>query len=91
MYDFLQKHEITAYGAIISDKSRNYTDTNFTPPSAVILGTEHYGLSEFWQTRSKPIMIPMKGLNDSLNVSNAAAVISYELVRQRSEATEHTK
>ena len=90
-YDFLQKHEITAYGAIISDKSRNYTDTDFTPPSAIILGTEHDGLSEFWQTRSKPIMIPMKGLNDSLNVSNAAAVISYELVRQRSEATEHTK
>ena len=90
-YDFLQKHEITAYGAIISDKSRNYTDANFTTPSAIILGTEHDGLSKFWQTRSKPIMIPMKGLNDSLNVSNAAAVISYELVRQRSEATEHTK
>lgn len=91
VYDFLQKHEITAYGAIISDKSRNYTDTNFTTPSAIILGTEHDGLSKFWQSRSESIMIPMKGLNDSLNVSNAAAIISYELVRQRSNATENTK
>lgn len=86
VYDFLEKHEITAYGAILSKESRPYTEANLSSPSAIILGTEHEGLSDFWKSRVKPIMIPMQGVNDSLNVSNAAAILAYEVVRQRSEA-----
>lgn len=85
VYDFLEKHEITAFGAILSDKSENYADIDFTDPVALILGTEHEGLSSFWKNRVQPIKIPMLGSNDSLNVSNAAAVLAYEVVRQRNE------
>ncbi len=87
VYDFLEKHEITAYGAILSSKSNLYSSADFTSPTAIVLGTEHDGLSEFWQQRSKPLIIPMLGSNDSLNVSNAAAVLAYEVVRQRYEDT----
>lgn len=87
VYDFLEKHEINAYGAVLSDKSNLYSTADFTSPIAIILGTEHEGLSEFWQERSKPIIIPMLGSNDSLNVSNAAAILAYEVVRQRYENT----
>ena len=83
VYDFLEKHEITAYGAILSDKSILYTNVDLSLPSAIVFGTEHEGLSEFWKERSQPVIIPMLGQNDSLNVSNAAAVIAYEAVRQR--------
>lgn len=83
IYDFLEKHEITAYGAILSALSEPYTDVDFRTPTALILGTEHQGLSDFWRSRVKPIIIPMLGQNDSLNVSNAAAVLSYEVLRQR--------
>lgn len=86
--DFLQKHEITAFGALLSPNSKIYTDTDFTNPTALILGTEHEGLSSFWQEHAAPIMIPMNGANDSLNVSNAAAILLYEAVRQRSLANE---
>lgn len=83
VYDFLEKHEITSYGAILSSESETYTKADFSIPSAIILGTEHEGLSSFWKSRVKPIAIPMLGQNDSLNVSNAAAILAYEVVRQR--------
>jgi TrmH family RNA methyltransferase len=83
VYDFLEKHEITTYGAILSEESEIYTNTDFTVPTAIILGTEHEGLSDFWKARVKPIVIPMLGSNDSLNVSNAAAILAYEVQSQR--------
>ncbi|MFO0970853.1 MAG: RNA methyltransferase [Candidatus Saccharimonadales bacterium] len=81
--DFLAKHEITTYSALLSERSSAYTAVDFTIPTAIVLGTEHDGLSEFWQQRSIPVVIPMRGSNDSLNVSNAAAILAYEIVRQR--------
>jgi len=85
--DFLQKHEITPYGAVLSETSRVYTEADFTKPAAIILGSEHSGLSYDWVDRAQAIQIPMLGINDSLNVSNAAAVLAYEVVRQRSSAS----
>lgn len=86
LIDFLQQHEVSAFGTVLSDKSRLYTNADFTRPLALILGNEHEGLSEFWQDNSEPIMIPMNGVNDSLNVSNAAAILAYEVVRQRNQS-----
>jgi len=83
LHDFILKHEITTYGASLSKDAVNYTSVNLTGPSAIILGTEHDGLSIFWQERSSPVTIPMHGENDSLNVSNAAAILAYEALRQR--------
>jgi TrmH family RNA methyltransferase len=87
VFDFLEKHEIAAYGAILSRDSESYTNADFTDPTALILGTEHEGLSDFWKERVKPIVVPMLGSNDSLNVSNAAAILAYEVVRQRYDNT----
>jgi TrmH family RNA methyltransferase len=84
VYDFLEKHEITAFGAVLSKESKKYTEADLTSPCAVVLGTEHEGLSDFWKDRVQPLIIPMLGQNDSLNVSNAAAILAYEVVRQRS-------
>ena len=84
VFDFLQKHEVAAFGALLSKESSIYNQTDLTTPSAIVLGTEHEGLSKFWIERTKPIIIPMNGTNDSLNVSNAAAILAYEVIRQRS-------
>lgn len=83
LLDFLQKHEITIYSAQLSDDAAEYTQVNMTGATAILLGTEHEGLSPFWQQHATPITIPMRGTNDSLNVSNAAAVLAYEALRQR--------
>jgi TrmH family RNA methyltransferase len=66
------------------DAKLEYTQVDFRKPSAVVLGSEHKGLSPFWLNSCElKIKIPMKGQVDSLNVSTAAAIILYEAVRQR--------
>lgn len=61
-------------------------DVDLTGGVALLLGTEHSGLSEDWLKRAGvTLRIPMRaGLADSLNVSVAGAVLLYEALRQRS-------
>ncbi|MFO7820752.1 MAG: RNA methyltransferase [Lentisphaeria bacterium] len=61
-----------------------YTDTDMTGATAIIVGTEQYGLSPFWMNNAQiPVRIPMLGTADSLNVANATTLLLYEAVRQR--------
>ena len=61
-----------------------YTDANLTGPLAVIMGSEQYGLSDFWLKNSDlPVRIPMAGQADSLNVAMATIITLFEAVRQR--------
>lgn len=55
-----------------------------TGPVALCLGTEHEGLDPGWlDAADVRVKIPMRGRNDSLNVSVAAAVLAYEVLRRR--------
>ena len=48
------------------------------------MGSEQYGLSEFWLKNSDlPVRIPMAGQADSLNVAMATIITLFEAVRQR--------
>lgn len=61
-----------------------YYDIDFTKPSAIIIGTEHEGLSPVWlKTSTRKIKIPMLGQADSLNLSVSTAIILYEALKQR--------
>jgi len=61
-----------------------YSDASLTGPLAIIMGSEQYGLSEFWLKNSDlPVRIPMAGQADSLNVAMAALITLFEAVRQR--------
>ncbi|MDA0577068.1 MAG: RNA methyltransferase [Verrucomicrobia bacterium] len=61
-----------------------YTDMDLTRPTAIIVGTEQYGLSEAWQQAADVrVRIPMLGQADSLNVASAATILLYEAQRQR--------
>lgn len=62
----------------------SWHDTNLSQPVAIVLGTEHDGLSDHWlNAANKQISLPMAGSGDSLNVSTTAAILLYEAVRQR--------
>jgi TrmH family RNA methyltransferase len=53
-------------------------------PLAVVMGSEQFGLSEFWlKNADLPVRIPMAGQADSLNVAMAALITLFEAVRQR--------
>jgi TrmH family RNA methyltransferase len=61
-----------------------YTATNLRGPLALVMGSEQYGLSDFWLKESDAqVMIPMAGQADSLNVAMAAIITLFEAVRQR--------
>ena len=61
-----------------------YTDVDLKEPIALAVGTEDEGLTDFWmQSADIKVKIPMMGKVNSLNVSIATALITYEAVRQR--------
>ena len=81
--EWLQKNNITIFTAQLQD-SEWYYDTDMVQPTAIVMGTESTGLTDFWRNAAKArIKIPMLGELDSLNVSVSAAVLCYEAVRQR--------
>ncbi len=65
-------------------EGQKYNKCEITCAAAVIVGGEGNGVSELLKKKSDYLIsIPMKGKINSLNVSAAAAVILFEIVRQR--------
>ncbi len=61
-----------------------YTQADFTSPTALIMGTEATGLSALWTNiADQKIIIPMRGIADSLNISVSTAIVVFEAIRQR--------
>jgi len=61
-----------------------YSAADLRGPLAVVMGSEQYGLSEFWLGNADlPVRIPMAGQADSLNVAMATLIALFEAVRQR--------
>jgi tRNA (guanosine-2'-O-)-methyltransferase len=82
----------TIYAAHLSDDAVDFKSVDYTKPCAILLGTEKFGISdEAAELADQHIMIPMRGMVESLNVSVAAALILYELERQRTEAGLYNK
>ncbi|MFA8433006.1 MAG: 23S rRNA (guanosine(2251)-2'-O)-methyltransferase RlmB [Marinifilaceae bacterium] len=62
----------------------NYTETDFTLPTAIIMGAEDKGIEEaLLRLADNQVKIPILGAIESLNVSVAASLLVYEAVRQR--------
>ncbi len=72
----------------VSEKADiNYTTASYTEPTALVLGAEDTGISpEVIRECDTFVSIPMFGNIGSLNVSVAAGVMIYEVVRQRLQA-----
>lgn len=62
----------------------NYTTPDYTAPVALVMGAEDVGITPaVLRLCDTPVSIPMLGHISSLNVSVAAGVLIYEVVRQR--------
>lgn len=83
----LQARGFHVVAAHLSERAVDFRQVDYTRPTAILMGTEKYGVSEAALTRANAeITIPMVGMVASLNVSVAAAVILYEAQRQRENA-----
>ena len=57
---------------------------DFTAPTVLVFGNETHGLSRAYRDACDDVVrIPMRGSASSLNVSVAASIAIYEVVRQR--------
>lgn len=80
---FLKNKNINIYCAALS-ASKNYTEIDFTLPTALIMGNEATGITQEWlQNSTQNIIIPMQGEIDSMNLSVSAAILIFEAARQR--------
>jgi TrmH family RNA methyltransferase len=80
---FLQSRRIQTFAAELT-AAQCYQEADFTTPSAVVMGTEADGLTDFWLKHAgKRVKIPMRGAIDSLNVSVSTAILTFEAMRQR--------
>jgi len=81
--EYLQQSGIILYGAT-EKATENYYNSNFNTPICIIMGAEDTGLSpDILRFCDNLIKIPILGEIQSLNVSVAASVLIYDVVRQR--------
>jgi len=70
--------------AAVPDAEVLYTAVNLARPTAIIVGSEAFGLSDTWLAAAQQqVRIPMQGTADSLNLSISVAILVYEAIRQR--------
>lgn len=70
--------------ASVDMDGENYSLASLSGPLAIVIGGEGAGVSRLVKEKSDFVVsIPMKGKVNSLNASNAAAIVLYEASRQR--------
>lgn len=82
---FISDSEIKSLYACTTKGSKRYTDINFNPGDALLMGPETRGLPNVILEKMSPdhkIRIPMLPESRSMNLANATAVIAYEALRQ---------
>ncbi len=77
------RHGIRVYAAT-EKAEKYYTEADMKVPLAIVMGSEDKGIDEgILNIVTERVRIPLNGYIESLNVSAAAAVMIYEVVRQR--------
>ncbi len=79
----LKKNNVWVVGIDQAGQS-DYTKIDYQPATAIVIGAEGEGLSDLVRKNCDFLAaIPMRGRIASLNASVAAAVVMYEVVKQR--------
>jgi len=81
--DYLKESGLRIVAA--SEKgTKSYYEVDLTGPMAVIMGSEEDGVSgEYLRRCDDVVKIPMRGTIESLNVSVAAGILLFEVVKQQ--------
>lgn len=81
----LKKKGLWIYGADVAGEEY-YFNTDLKGPVALVIGSEGKGISRLVKEKCDFLLkIPMFGEISSLNASNAASILIYEVVRQNHE------
>lgn len=82
--EFMNKNQPKDYWLFSSKGTRAYTNVIYGNPTYLIFGKESVGLSPELLEKHKEhcLRIPMRSNQRCLNLSNAAAIAAYEVLRQ---------
>ena len=82
--DFLKRNPHVPMYFATTKARKKYTDASYEPEAFLIFGKESAGIPEEILMRypDRCVRIPMVGDSRSLNLSNAAAIVLYEALRQ---------
>lgn len=83
LLSFLKENQFQIFTTLMSQDAQSIHEKDYTKKSAILFGTEHSGLSNFWKGKGDNVLVPMVGTIDSLNLSNAVAITCYEILRQK--------
>lgn len=82
--DFLKESGVQVVVTALTDRSEPVYDVDFTTPTAIVMGSEGEGVHpKLIKMADVVTKIPQATDFDSLNVSVAAGVVLYEVLRQR--------
>ena len=82
--EYLKESGLKVFSAS-EDRGKAASEAQLTGPAVLIMGSEDKGISrELTALSDQIVKIPMTGTIGSLNVSVAAGILLYEIVRQRS-------
>ena len=86
--DFCEKHPGAKIYMATTKARQIYTEVHYEPDSYLLFGKESAGIPEelLKENEENCVRIPMIGETRSLNLSNAAAIVLYEALRQDSFA-----
>jgi 23S rRNA (guanosine2251-2'-O)-methyltransferase len=81
--DEIKELNIPIYSVEIGEDAHNFQNVEYPKEVAIVFGHEKNGISEevLKKYTDKKIMIPMRGMKESLNVANCATAILYEITR----------
>jgi 23S rRNA (guanosine2251-2'-O)-methyltransferase len=80
--DELKEKGVWIYGLDMDGQS--YTEASFEGAAALVIGSEGSGISRLVKEKCDFIVsLPMRGRVNSLNASNAAAILLYEIAKRR--------
>ena len=83
---FLKEKQAEGFQVVVthlSEKSVSYREVDYTKKTIVVMGNEKEGTSkEVLDVADAVVIIPMRGMAQSLNVSVATALLLYEAERQ---------
>ncbi len=84
----LKENGFWIFGSTLTENSKDYTSVDYKLPTVLIIGNEEKGIRKLTADNCDFLInIPMRGNIQSLNVSVAAGIILFEILRQQSLTT----
>lgn len=91
LIEYLKENSVWIVG-VEAEAKQSWTDVDYNQPLALVLGAEGKGMHRLVKERCDFLVaIPMFGKVSSLNVSVAAGIVLYEVIRQRTTRGQNEK